>query len=79
MNLKIVPRKGKDNFREKQGRLRDAWTSLLIEMAKMQIEAIKAGQKSARPHLLAILKELEYHCGFRYIQINDDYPNDPRK
>ncbi len=49
-------------------------------MACIQVEAMKAGQKSARKHIIAIMKELEYHCGFRYELIDSEtYPNDPRK
>jgi len=48
-------------------------------MAHIQVEAMKAGQKSARKHLIAIMKELEYHCGFRYKLLESNEPNDPRK
>lgn len=75
-HLKIVPRKDKNPNSCPE----DYWANFLLEMAKIQVELMKTGQKSARSHLLAILKEIEYTVGFRYIEIDPEtHPYDPRK
>ena len=48
-------------------------------MIDQQIELMKAGQRTARKHMIALVKELEYHVGFRYIKIDDNYPDDLRR
>lgn len=75
--LKIAARKGKEKFRDITRY--DNWTKLLIQMAKIQTDAMAAGQKTARKHLIAILKELEMHVGFRFELITPGEPNDPRR
>jgi hypothetical protein len=77
--LKITARKNCSN-KIREGFEFDDWTLLLLEMAKIQIEAMKAGQCTARKHFIAIMKELEYHCGFRFTRIDPaTYEDDPRR
>jgi hypothetical protein len=77
-SLKIVPREGCE-WKIREHFHFDDWTLLLLEMAKIQIDALRAGQFSARKHFIATMKELEYHCGFRFKVIGPETPDDPRR
>lgn len=78
-SLKIAARKGRENFRN-EANVYHPWTNFLLSMANIQVEAMKAGQKTARKHLIAIMKELEYNVGFRFELIDSEtHQDDPRR
>ena len=55
------------------------WGLLMVLMAFIQVIAMGNGQKTARRHLIAILKELEYFYGFRFLAIENEEESDERK
>ena len=48
-------------------------------MAQAQAMAMQGGMKTAQKHFIAVMKELEYHVGFRFEVLPKDAPDDPRK
>lgn len=56
------------------------WGILMMLTAFIQAILLASGkQKSARRHLIGILKELEYHYGFRFLAIEEGEEPDERK
>ncbi len=55
------------------------WGLLMVLMAFIQVIAMGNGQKTARRHLIACLKEIEYFYGFRFLVIEENEEPDTRK
>ncbi len=55
------------------------WGMLMVLMAFIQVIAMGNGQKTARRHLIACLKEIEYFYGFRFLVIEENEEPDTRK
>jgi len=44
----------------------------LVGLAQAEAELVRGGKDSAMPHFVAIVKEIEDICGFRFEQIPDE-------
>ena len=56
------------------------WGPLIMLMAFIQAILVASGkQRTARRHLIALLKELEYHYGFRFLALKEGEESDERK
>jgi len=44
---------------------------LLLGLAHLEVKLVRAGKNSAMPHFIAIIKELETICGFKFEQLDE--------